>query len=266
MTAAIKTRHTGALFRPSAEKLGAVAREHATAYQSATPFPHVTLDGLFPPEVLQAVLDEFPSPDDIEWWKFADHTGKKLATREESQIGDSTLSFLMQLNSSTFISFLEELTGITGLIPDPHLYGGGLHQIQRGGFLKVHADFNRHERLRLDRRLNLLVYLNRNWREEYGGHLELWSRDMKSVERKILPVFGRCVLFSTTDFSYHGHPDPVTCPEGVTRKSLALYYYTNGRPEEELSPTHGTLYQSRPGESVTSWRARLKGWISRLRK
>jgi Rps23 Pro-64 3,4-dihydroxylase Tpa1-like proline 4-hydroxylase len=112
----------------------------------------------------------------------------------------------------------------------------------------------------------LLIYLNRNWREEYGGHLELWSRDMKAAERKILPVFGRCVVFSTTDFAYHGHPEPLTCPEGTTRKSLALYYYTNGRPEEELSPEHGTLYQSRPGEALHSWRARLRGLLSRLRR
>jgi Rps23 Pro-64 3,4-dihydroxylase Tpa1-like proline 4-hydroxylase len=166
---------------------------------------------------------------------------------------------------SVFIDFLETLTGITGLLPDPHLWGGGLHQIQRGGFLKVHADFNRHERLDLDRRLNLLVYLNKDWKEEYGGQLELWSRDMKRCEERVLPVFNRCVVFSTTDTSYHGHPDELTCPEGWTRKSMALYYYTTGRSAEETSQSHSTLYQERPGESVFSMKARLKALTDRVR-
>ena len=118
----------------------------------------------------------------------------------------------------------------------------------RGGRLGIHADFNRHPRFDLDRRLNLLVYLNKDWREEYGGHLELWNRGMTHCEVKILPVFNRVVLFSTTDFTYHGHPDPLACPEGMTRKSLALYYYTNGRPTDEVSGGHTTLFRPRTQE------------------
>lgn len=94
----------------------------------------------------------------------------------------------------------------------------------------------------------MIVYLNRHWKEEYGGNLELWNREMTRCERRVLPIFNRCVIFNTTDFSYHGHPEPLTCPEGMTRKSLALYYYSNGRPAEELSDAHSTLFQSRPGE------------------
>ena len=95
-----------------------------------------------------------------------------------------------------------------------------------------------------------MLYLNENWREEYGGHLELWDREMTRCVRRILPVFNRCVIFSTTDYSFHGHPDPLACPRGMTRKSLALYYYSNGRPVEETSAAHGTLMQSRPGEVI----------------
>src|SRR6185436_17882303 len=151
-------------------------------------------------------------------------TEKKLASKLESQLGERTRRFIWGLNSQVFLTYLETLTGIEGLIPDPHLFGGGLHQIVPGGFLKVHADFNRHEKLKLDRRLNVLIYLNRDWKEEYGGHLELWNRDMSRPERRVLPLFNRCVVFSTTDFSYHGHPDPLRCPEGRTRKSIAMYY------------------------------------------
>ena len=163
-------------------------------------------------------------------------------------MGDQTRLLLYQLNGSVFLQFLEQLTGIDGLIPDPYFGGGGLHQIERGGYLKVHADFNWHPKLRLDRRLNLLLYLNKDWKEAYGGHLELWSRNMTRCVQRILPIFNRCVIFSTTDTSYHGHPDPLRCPPSITRKSLALYYYTNGRPEQEQSAPHDTLFQERPGE------------------
>ena len=165
-------------------------------------------------------------------------------------MGDATRFLLYQLNSSIFISFLEKLTGIPGIIPDPHFQGGGLHQIEREGFLKIHVDFNKHKEMKVDRRLNLLIYLNKNWKEEYGGHFELWNQDMTVCEKKILPIFNRCVVFSTSDFSYHGHPDPLKYPEEMTRKSLALYYYSNGRPSEEISNNHSTLFKERPGDNL----------------
>jgi len=214
-------------------------------YRSADPFPHIVIDDFFPEAVLDAVLAEFPDPRGIDWARFDRDTENKLASKFEVQLGDRTRQFCWGLNSQVFISFLETLTGIEGLIPDPHLWGGGLHQIARGGFLKIHADFNRHPRLALDRRLNLLVYLNRDWKEEYGGHLELWTQDMSRCAVRVLPVFNRCVVFSTTDYSYHGHPDPVTCPEGRTRKSVAMYYYSNGRPEDEVTGEHNTAWKKR---------------------
>jgi Rps23 Pro-64 3,4-dihydroxylase Tpa1-like proline 4-hydroxylase len=149
------------------------------------------------------------------------------------------------MNSWEMLHFLERLTGIDGLIPDPYFGGGGIHQIEPGGFLEVHADFNWHPKLRLDRRLNMLIYLNRDWPEEYGGHLELWDRQLRECVRSILPVFNRTVVFSTTDSSYHGHPRPLGCPPGRTRKSVSLYYYTNGRPDEERSAPHDTIFRKR---------------------
>jgi hypothetical protein len=114
----------------------------------------------------------------------------------------------------------------------------------------MHADFNKHRRFGLDRRLNALLYLNKDWREDYGGHLELWNRDMTQCEAKILPVYNRLAVFGTTDFTFHGHPNPLQCPEGMTRKSLALYYFTNGRPAEEVSGEHSTLFKPRPEDNV----------------
>ncbi len=233
-------------FDPS--HLESLGKSLAYDYQHAEPFAHTVIDNLLPAEVADSVLGEFPSPDSIEWINHDNAKELKLACEDETKIAPFTRHLLAQLNSSTFMNFLESLTGITGLIPDPHFRGGGLHQIKKGGYLKIHADFNHYKRLNLDRRINLLLYFNKDWKEEYGGHLQLWDRDMTQCQKKVLPILNRCVIFSTTDFTNHGHPDPLTCPEGWTRKSLALYYYSNGRPQYEISQAHSTLYQERPGE------------------
>jgi hypothetical protein len=212
-------------------------------YQAATPFPHIVLDDLFEPAVLEAVLADFPRPDEIPWKRFDSPTERKLGWVHTAPLGRNLRDFLTAMSAPPVLQFLEELTGIEGLIPDPYFGGAGPHQIVRGGFLKVHTDFNWHPLLKLDRRLNLLVYLNKDWHEEYGGHLELWDRDVARCEQRILPVFNRTVVFSTTDFSFHGHPQPLACPEGMTRKSVSFYYYTNGRPAEERSAPHDTVFR-----------------------
>lgn len=121
-------------------------------------------------------------------------------------------NLLAELNSEAFLCFLEEMTGIHGLVPDPYFEGGGLHETRRGGHLGVHADFNLHGKMKLQRRLNLIVYLNEPWDESFGGHLELWDSAMSSCQVKVAPVLGRAVVFSTDLDSFHGHPDPLNCP------------------------------------------------------
>jgi Rps23 Pro-64 3,4-dihydroxylase Tpa1-like proline 4-hydroxylase len=222
-----------------------VARSGHASYINAAPFPHIVLEDFFDPEILELVLAEFPKPGAIRWQTFDNDREIKLASAAESSFGPATRLLLYHLNSITFLEFLSTLTGIPNLISDPSFEGGGLHQIVRGGKLAIHADFNRHRSYQLDRRLNLLLYLNKDWREEYGGHLQLWNRDMTRCEARVLPRFNRVMVFGTTDFTYHGHPDPLQCPEGMTRKSLALYYFTNGRPAEEISGEHSTLFRAR---------------------
>jgi Rps23 Pro-64 3,4-dihydroxylase Tpa1-like proline 4-hydroxylase len=233
-----------------------VADTHREQFAAGAPFPHVVIDNLFDPTILDAVVAEFPKPQDrTDWIRAKRDTSVKLAMPHDWKLGTTTRLFLNQLNCSAFVQFLERLTGIEGLIPDPHFEGGGLHQIERGGYLKVHADFNMHERLRLDRRLNAIVYLNRGWQEEWGGHLELWDRSMSIAVQKIAPEFNRLVVFATIDWGFHGHPDPLQTPEGVTRRSLATYYYSSGRPADEQAAAHDSLYQRRPGERL------LRDWI-----
>jgi hypothetical protein len=230
------------------EHLAAVSKVHREGYGKARPFPHAVMDDLLPVAFADQVLDEFPAPDRGIWWEFDSERERKLATKDESSMGEATRHLFAEFNSAAFIDFLEELTGIEGLVPDPHLSGGGLHQIRCGGHLSIHADFNRHPRTDLERRLNVLFYLNRDWEESYGGALELWSEDMRACEARILPLFNRCVVFSTGDTSFHGHPDPLTCPPERTRKSMALYYYTRNPAHHGSEDVHNTLFRLRPEE------------------
>ena len=241
-----------------------LAAAQADSYVAAQPFPHIVIDNFLPQHIADAILQEF---DDVlagdSWHKYVHENSKKLAITKENELGPLTRHVIAQLNNSDAVTFLEKLTGISGLIPDPHLWGGGLHRIDKGGFLDVHADFNWHERLRLDRRLNLLLYLNKDWEEAYGGALELWDANMVGCEKKVLPLFNRCVIFNTTDFSYHGHPIPLTCPEDRARKSLALYYYSNGRPSGEVFRDHSkeTLYYETGDQRR---HATLKVWLRKI--
>ena len=245
-------------------------------YAGAKPFPHIVFDNFFAPSLLDVILEEFPKPDEIRWQSFDNPQEIKLASATEASFGPATRLLLYHLNSATFLQFLSTVTGIDNLIPDPHFEGGGLHQIVRAGKLGIHVDFNKHRSFGLDRRLNLLLYLNKDWREDYGGHLQLWDRDMTRCEAKVLPVFNRMMIFGTTDFTYHGHPDPLQSPAGMTRKSLALYYFTNGRPAEEVTGEHSTVFRERQAnEFKPTWNQRLRGiarefippiFLRRLRK
>jgi Rps23 Pro-64 3,4-dihydroxylase Tpa1-like proline 4-hydroxylase len=226
-------------------RMEAIAASAHEAYVVARPFPHVVFDDFFDPRLLDIVLEEFPKPADIPWQQFDNAQEIKLASSREASFGPVTRLLMYHLNSITFLNFLSSVTGIGNLIPDPGYEGGGLHQIVRGGKLGVHADFNKHRSFGLDRRLNLLLYLNKDWHEDYGGHLQLWNREMTRCEAKFLPVFNRVMVFGTTDYTYHGHPDPLQCPEHMTRKSLALYYFSNGRPAEEVSGEHSTIFLPR---------------------
>lgn len=229
-----------------------IAKKNAKTYQIASPFPSIAFHDFFNPEFLNTVLEEFPDLSaEKDSNKFVDTKQVKLSGKGERYFGNETKRFMHFLNSEPFLEFLQVLTGIKEpLIGDPYFIGAGQHEIKRGGLLKIHADFNRHKKLGLDRRINVLVYLNKDWKEEYGGHFELWDRNMQKCEKRILPAFNTMAIFSTTDFSYHGHPDPLNCPENQSRKSLALYYYSNGRPRHEIikgQKKHSTLFKSREG-------------------
>lgn len=233
--------------------LYALADRLAPEYRANHPFPHIVLDDVFPESTLQSALDDFPRPDaDVSWRRIhkkegdTDRQVHKLGLACEQQWPASIQSLIREFNSPAFLNFLQRLTGISSLIADSTFRGGGLHQILPGGLLGVHADFTYHRDLGLDRRLNMLVFLNKDWQDDFGGHLELWSRDATRCEKRLRPGFGRCVIFNTDADSFHGHPEPLRCPEGMTRKSIALYYYTKDREDKAVEHTFATDWQDLP--------------------
>jgi Rps23 Pro-64 3,4-dihydroxylase Tpa1-like proline 4-hydroxylase len=137
------------------------------------------------------------------------------------------------LNSPVVLKYLEELTGIKNLIGDELLMGGGLHKTTSGGKLAIHKDYNVHPVKKIYRRLNLLIYLNKEWKTEWEGYLQLWDKDMNNLEVNVEPIFNRAVIFTISDNSLHGHPIPINTPEGVSRNSIALYYFTEENPEKD---------------------------------
>jgi Rps23 Pro-64 3,4-dihydroxylase Tpa1-like proline 4-hydroxylase len=221
------------------------------AYAKAEPFPHAVIDDFLTEEALIEALAAFPTADAQIWqnddFVISGHrVSLKKACCDELHIPVPIRKILRELNSSMFLRYLSILTGVPNLLIDPSFIGSGMFLIEPGGFLNVHADFNVHFLNKLDRRLNLLLYLNLGWRDEYGGHLELWRRGQAGAVQSILPIANRCVIFSTSDNSFHGHPVPLTCPPGRSRNCLSLYYYTNGRPDEERSEPHNTIWAPNP--------------------
>jgi len=235
----------------SAGSLDRLAR--TAGYPDAQPFPHLVLDDFFNPTMLDAVLGEWPRPDadNLESHNDGTYVRKKLGSTWRTRFGPHTRSLFDRLAAADFLEALEQATSIWGLVPDPYLWGGGLHFTQAGGRLAIHADFNKHFKFNLDRRLNLLLYLNRGWTEANGGWLELWNTDMAACGRRVLPVYNRMVIFSTTDTSFHGQPEEIVGPPDLFRRSIALYYYTNGRPACEVTPdgNHSTLWRARPNDA-----------------
>jgi Rps23 Pro-64 3,4-dihydroxylase Tpa1-like proline 4-hydroxylase len=250
------------MFRFDRSDLMARATSLKGQFASAHPFPHVVIDDVLPPDVLEAVLEEFPEPREARWQTFDQATEVKLALADTTEMGPVTRHLLAEFNSQEFVEFIEELTGIDHLIPDPHYDGGGLHQIRKGGFLKVHADFNWHPGLQLYRRVNAILYLNKEWDPSYGGNLELWDTDMSARVDSVAPLFNRMLVFATLDNAYHGHPEPLTCPEDRARRSMALYYYTSSPSDTAATDTHSTLFKQRPGETHRNTaRQSMKRWV-----
>ena len=226
--------------------------ELAEKYNLAQPFPHSIIDDFLPEAVLELCLEHFPKNMDPDSKTFNRDQQRFKTSYNPDYVSPQARSLFYSFNSRPFLLFLENVTGIKGLIPDPYFIGGGFHGIDQGGHLSVHADFNHHKILDLERRINVLIYLNKDWSDDFGGQIELWDEDMQSCVVSATPEFNRCVIFNTTEESYHGNPQPINHPKEVTRKSIALYYYT--ATWDGTTRDHTTQYRSRPGSADrTNW-------------
>ena len=208
-------------------ELQEIAAARAADYRRATPFPHTVIDGLFAEDLLERAIVELPSA--ARWARYDTPDERKVVCSDVRAFGPAGETLVHALNSAPFVRFLERLTGIEGLIPDPHLHAAGYMKVPPGGFLGLHYDFSTQQELRLDRRINVLLYLNRDWRPEWGGQLELHSNDPLDsrghVQIDIEPLFNRLAIFNTPD-ALHGHRRPIACPPGRARLCLSWYYYT----------------------------------------
>ena len=222
----------------------------STDYASAAPFPHIVLDDFLPDALIREVLANFPEgerkSDGVFNIGYGGEHKRQILPEDCNRFSRELFQFF---NSRPVLQFLEGLTGIDGLLPDPYFTGGGFHEITRGGRLGVHADFRINEQLHVQRRLNLLIYLNPEWDDKWMGQLELWTRDMKECARRVSPLLNRCVVFNTEADTWHGHPDPLEVPDNVKRRSMALYYYSASHHIYSETPKRSTMYVARPTDS-----------------
>ncbi len=221
----------------------------ASQYRENRPFPHIELADFLDETVARLAAEEFPAPDSESWIQYKHFNENKMGKSRREEFPPLIGRLVDELNSTEFVDWLSRLTGIAHLLPDVDLDGGGLHQSEAGGFLNMHADFTtHHHKTNWRRRCNLILYLNDGWKDEWGGALELWDSEMRECVTAIPPRINHAVVSSTSEDSYHGFPEPIRCPADVTRKSLALYYYT----EETDGAYRGrsTNYRARPQDGL----------------
>lgn len=227
----------------------ALGASFAERYQSAKPYHHICIDNFLPMEIIENVRKDLDSLPEAQM-SFESAQEKLKSQYSPDRLPDYSRHLFQAFNSRPFILFLEEMTGIKGLIPDPYFMGAGIHKTLNGGHLDIHADFNVHSHMRIERRLNVLIYLNPEWKEEYGGSFEIWDKGMTTKMASFVPTENRMVCFSTASDTFHGNPEPVNHPDGTPRQSIALYYYT--ATWDESREEHSTLFKPRPGSQDAS--------------
>jgi hypothetical protein len=233
------------------------------------PFRYLVYDGFFKPEAAEQILAAYPDVTTGNWdgTTYINQKNKFALTKfgEEYPLLQQVFD---EFNGGRFLHFVEDITSIQELLGDDELFGGGLHQSVTGAFLDVHVDFNYHQTTKYHRRMNAIVYMNKNWRDEYNGHLELWDMNAKKQLENVSPLFNRCVIFETNEVSFHGHPKPLAAPGGLTRKSLAVYYYTRERPAHEIAGEHNTVYVNTEGTGglFKNLKSGLKAAVERVKK
>jgi hypothetical protein len=240
-----------AILHQVSESVVGEAGRYQDAFLHAEPFKHVVIENFFEPSFARRLLNEFPSFDPKLAMNEHGGIGGKAVNTRIGEISPAYKELYEAISSQPFLDLISRLTGIPDLILDPKLFGGGTHDNRHGQELDAHVDFNYDEAQQLHRRLNLIVYLNEDWKTEWGGAIEIHSNPRDPGSNRIQaydPLFNRCVMFETNEYSWHGFPK-INLPPGkrhLSRKSISIYLYTKDRPAEEIVPMHGTFYYQRP--------------------
>lgn len=218
--------------------------------QNAPSFPHFCIDNFLEETFANAVHDSFPSSAEAQNLGKSFHAVNekgKIQITDAAKFPPAIYKLHEVMASKAVVNMMSDIIGIKNLIADPNLMGGGIHETNSGGHLDVHVDFNYNEELDLHRRANILIYFNKDWREDYGGHLDLWDKDVTNCLDKYAPVFNRAAGFATNSISWHG-VTPLKCPPDRMRKSFAVYYYTKEAPPDWDGIKHSTIFKARPTE------------------
>lgn len=243
--------------------------ELAPRFAAAAPFPHAVLPALLRPGIAEAAEDAFPPAGAPLWTHYRHVNERKQGSPRREAYPAAVAQVVRALQAPEFVDWLSQLTGIPGLFADPELEGAGMHLSQRGGFLNVHTDFQRHHHHpRWRRTVNLILFLNRDWDPSWGGAIELWPATMEACAVAVPPVSNTAVIFRSDGRSFHGHPTPLDCPPDRSRRSLALYYYTllDGTLDHEYSrfaPRPEDSRAKRLGMRVDNTLVRAFSWLKR---
>lgn len=227
-------------------RLRSLALAHRSTYATARPFPHAVFDGFFGEAIADALVERFPTPEHPGWMRrdYPEQTARLNQMQRTGFVDVDPLvrHVLAELCGMAFLDFVSELTGVDGLIADPHFRGAGPSITLRGGHLALHADFNRDRARHLSRRVTAIYYLGKDWAPEWGGALELWDEARTSCQASILPVLDRLVIMAHGETSWHGHPSALACPSGRYRASIASYYYVASPVAGEDEEAHGAIW------------------------
>jgi hypothetical protein len=232
----------------------------AKRFINAKPYPHLVMDGLFDPEWLDLIVAEFADIRRHDWNTSENPLEHRSGSRPDVRLPPATQAYFDLVYSGPFMRYLTQITGVANILPDPELWGGGMHEVPKGGHFEVHVDFQKHPRNKLDNRFAMITYLNKNWPAKQGGALELWEPDMSRCAVSVLPEFGRTLLFRQSLRTPHGVVQPVSGPDGTVRRSVISYYYTNGVEGDDRGDSLTTAFVRR---ATSTFRDDAKWFLKR---